>query len=76
MNKTVLAALNDAERQLVADTEQRALDRLDEDETLACTCASGRRGTNTSASTVGPPAPGWLSSAGEESRRRRTAGPR
>jgi hypothetical protein len=35
MNKTVLATLNDAERQLVADTEQRALDRLDEDETLA-----------------------------------------
>jgi hypothetical protein len=35
MNKTVLAALNDAERQLVAETERRALDRLDEDETLA-----------------------------------------
>ena len=35
MNKTVLAALNDAERQLVAETERPALDRLDEDETLA-----------------------------------------
>ena len=35
MNKTVLAALNDTERQLVAETERDALDRLDEDETLA-----------------------------------------
>jgi hypothetical protein len=35
MNKTLLAALNDAERQLVAETERDALDRLDEDETLA-----------------------------------------
>jgi hypothetical protein len=35
MDKTVLAALNDAERQLVAETERAALDRLDEDETLA-----------------------------------------
>jgi hypothetical protein len=35
MNKTLLAALNDAERQLVAETERPALDRLDEDDTLA-----------------------------------------
>jgi hypothetical protein len=35
MNKTVLAALNDAERQLVAETDRPALERLDEDETLA-----------------------------------------
>jgi hypothetical protein len=35
MNKTVLAALNDAERQLVAEPERATLDRLDEDETLA-----------------------------------------
>jgi hypothetical protein len=35
MNKTVLAALNDAERQLVAEPERARLDRLDEDETLA-----------------------------------------
>jgi hypothetical protein len=35
MNKTLLAALNDAERQLVAEAERPALDRLDEDETLA-----------------------------------------
>jgi hypothetical protein len=35
MNKTLLAALNDAERQLVAETERPALARLDEEETLA-----------------------------------------
>jgi hypothetical protein len=51
MNKTLLAALNDAERQLVAEAERPALDRLDEDETLALHARSGRRGTSTSAST-------------------------
>ncbi|HEX2306914.1 MAG TPA: hypothetical protein VHI14_01180 [Jatrophihabitantaceae bacterium] len=57
MNKTLLAALNDAERQLVAEAERPALDRLDEDETLALHARSGRRGTSTSASTAARRAP-------------------
>ncbi len=42
MNRTLLAALNDSERMLVAETEGDALALLDEDGPWRCTTGSAR----------------------------------
>jgi hypothetical protein len=75
MNATLLAALNDAERLLVAQTERAELAALDEDAAIELEARIRRARNKSSASTAGALAPGSPNTARVARRRRRTSWP-